>query len=266
MSIKLGLIGCGAIGSYIARKIPDIPNFSLRCICDINREKAEKLANSCKIKPEITKIDKLIKMADLVIEAASVNVVNKILPLVIKEKKGLVVMSVGGLLEKEDLLRKAENEGIKIYVPSGAIAGIDGLKAAALGNIKKVHLKTRKPPYALIDAPYILENNIKIDPKERKTIFKGKAIDAIAAFPGNINVSSTLSLAGIGPYMTIVEIIQDPNIDKNIHEVLIEGDFGRLTIKCENIPLAENPKTSYLASLSAIALLKSIAAGIKIGT
>lgn len=264
--IKVGLIGAGAIGSYIARCIPDIPPFSLSYICDINREKAEKIRDFYKTKPEIVEINELIKRAEFIIEAASVKVVKEVLPLVIKEKKDIMVMSVGGLLQEEELLIEAEKVGIKIYIPSGAIAGIDGLKAARLGNIKNVLLKTRKPPYSLKDAPYVLENKIDINTDEERTIFRGTAADAIKGFPANINVSAVLSLAGIGPQKTFVEIIQDPHIDKNIHEVLIEGDFGSLTIKCENTPLAENPKTSYLACLSAIALLKLIAGGIKIGT
>lgn len=263
--MKLGLIGCGAIGSFIAKQIPGIPGISLLFIFDINREKAEKITYFKK--PKFVGIRELIKKADLVIEAASVAAVKEILPLVVKEKRDLIVMSVGGLLGEERLLKKAEEKRVKIYVPSGAIAGIDGLKAARQGNIESVLLTTRKPPLSLKDAPYILENKIDIlNIKEENTIFKGTALDAIKGFPANINVSATLSLAGIGQEKTFVKIIADPNIDKNIHEVLIKGDFGAITVKCENLPSPDNPKTSYLASLSCIALLKSIGGGLKIGT
>ncbi|MEW6102461.1 MAG: aspartate dehydrogenase [bacterium] len=265
--IKIGLIGCGAIGSYIAKAILDIPSLSLVCLCDIDKERAEKTASIFPKKPEILEIADVIKKASLIIEASSVNVVKEILPLVIKEKKNLMVMSVGGLLGEEELLKRAGEEGIKIYIPSGAIAGIDGLKAALLGNIEHVILKTRKPPKGLLGAPYICENKINLSNiKEKTTIFKGTALDAIAGFPANVNVSATLSLAGIGPYKTEVEIIADPNTTKNIHEILIIGDFGRINIKCENLPSKDNPKTSYLASLSAIATLKSIVASLKVGT
>jgi len=264
--IKLGLIGCGSIGSFLAKEIPNIPGLCLSYIFDIERNKAEKIVSLLPIKPEIMEIEGLVKKSDLVIEAASIKAVKEILPLVIKEKRDLMIMSVGGLLGEEDLLKEIEKRGINLYVPSGAIAGIDGLKAAKMGNIKSVLLKTRKPPIGFIGAPYILEN--KIDPlniREEKTIFKGTAIDAIKGFPANVNISATLSLAGIGPQLTEVEIILDPNIDKNIHEVLIIGDFGRIFIKCENLPSPNNPKTSYLAALSAIAILKSITSSLKIG-
>ncbi len=265
--LKLGLIGCGAIGSCIARAIPNIPGISLSFISEIDREKADKIALLYLPKPEVVEIPKLVKKSNLIVEASSTKVVKEILLLAIKEKRDLMIMSVGGLIGEEDLLLKAEKKGLKIYIPSGAIAGIDGLKAAKLGNIERVLLKTRKPPASLKGAPYILENKIDLSNiLKEQIIFKGTALDAIKGFPANVNVSATLSLAGIGPHKTSVEIIADPNIDKNIHEILISGDFGRFFIKCENLPSFENPKTSRLASLSCIAMLKSIITPLKIGT
>ncbi|MEW6007705.1 MAG: aspartate dehydrogenase [bacterium] len=267
MMIKLGLIGCGAIGSCIAKAILNIPSLCLVCLCDQNKERAKKTASLFPKKPEIVDIPEVVKKADLIIEASSIKVVKEILPLVISEKKDLMVMSVGGLLGEEKLLKRAEDKGIKIYVPSGAIAGIDGLKGALLGNIEKVTLKTRKPPKGLLGAPYIEEKGIDLlNIKDKTRIFKGTAFDAIKGFPANVNVSATLSLAGIGEDKTEVEIIADPKSNKNIHEILIIGDFGRINIRCENLPSKDNPKTSYLASLSAIATLKSIVASLKIGT
>ncbi|MEW6681112.1 MAG: aspartate dehydrogenase domain-containing protein, partial [bacterium] len=216
--INLGLIGCGFIGNSIARAIPNIPGVSIVCLCDVNKGRAEKIASLFFPKPKITEIPELIKTSDLIIEASSVKVVKEVLPLVIKEKKDLMVMSVGGLLKEEELLKQAEDKGIKIYVPSGAIAGIDGLKSAKMGNIERVVLKTRKPPKGFLQSPYVKKKGIDLlNLKKATTIFKGTSLEAIKGFPANINVSATLSLAGIGAQMTGVEIIADPNINKNIH-------------------------------------------------
>ncbi len=263
--IRVGVIGCGAIGSEIVKYIPNIPSLKASFVCDIDSNRAERLANSVSPKPKVVDIQTLILKSDLVVEAASSLCVKEIFPLLIKNKRPALIMSVGGI--DSDMLNLAEKEGIKMCIPSGAIAGLDGLKAGFFGNIKSVLLRTRKPPKGLIGAPYLIKNKIDISHiKEERVVFSGCAKDAIAGFPQNVNVASTLSLAGVGFDRTTVEIVADPNINKNIHEVFIEGDFGKITIRCENLPSPSNPKTSYLAILSCIATLKGIASTAKIGT
>ncbi|MBA7660637.1 L-aspartate dehydrogenase [subsurface metagenome] len=176
-------------------------------------------------------------------------------------------MSVGGLLGNEDLLDLAKKKDCKIYLPSGALAGLDGVKSASVGRIDSITLTTRKPPEGLKGAPYIIRNKIDLDAIIKETvIFEGSANEAVEGFPKNINVSAALSLAGIGAEKTRVRIIADPNLKRNIHEVEVKGEFGRLVSRTENLPSPKNPKTSYLACLSAIATLKGIVSSIKIGT
>jgi len=263
--MKVGIIGCGTIGSEIAKAILHIPNLELISLCDVDRNKAERLSLLLPEKPSIDSLSELISRVDLAIESASQEVAKIALPLAIEKEKDIMIMSVGSLLGKEELLACAEKKGIKVYLPSGAIAGIDGLKAASCANVEKVTLVTRKPPLALKGAPYLKDIDLS-EIKEEKVVFSGTAEEAIKGFPANINVAATLSLAGIGIKRTEVRIVADPKITRNIHEIEIIGGSGRILIRCENLPSPTNPKTSYLASLSAIALLKQIASSVKIGT
>lgn len=263
--MKVGVIGCGTIGSEIAKAISGIPGLELISLCDIEPNKAERLSLLLPEKPSLDSLSDLISKVDLVIESSSQEVVKIALPLSIEKRKDMMIMSVGGLIGREDLLAEAEKKGIKVYLPSGAIAGIDGLKAASCAKVESVTLTTRKPPLALKGAPYLKDIDLS-EIKEEKTVFSATAEEAIKGFPANINVAAILSIAGIGVQKTKVKIVADPKITRNIHEIEIIGDTGRIFIRCENLPSPTNPKTSYLASLSAIALLKQIASVVKIGT
>lgn len=164
-------------------------------------------------------------------------------------------------------MQLAREKNCRIYLPSGALTGLDGVKSAAVGRIDSVTLTTRKPPAGLSGAPYLAREGIDLSSlREEKVIFEGSAEEAVEGFPRNINVAATLSLAGIGVAKTRVRIIADPKISRNIHEIEVEGEFGRLISRTENLPSPSNPKTSLLAIFSAIATLKSLASPVRIGT
>lgn len=269
--LKIGVIGCGAIGTQICRAIDDgIINAELVAVYDRNKEKCERLIALLKSKPEITLPEGLISIADIVVESASQLAVMEYGLSVLESGKDLMVLSTGALLDSKllnELVNKAWERKCKIYVPSGAIAGIDGLKSASMASINKVVLSTTKNPDGLKDAPFVLENNIDIYSfREKVLLFEGSAEDAVRAFPANVNVAASLSLAGIGAEKTGVRVFLDPKAKKNIHELTIEGDFGTLTCCIENVPSSLNPRTSFLAALSAIATLKKITEPLQIGT
>lgn len=267
--IKVGIIGCGTIGTELARSCTTRMREAivLAGICDTDEEKARLLAKALKGNVPVLKIDALIEKTDLIAEAASASVSADILDKAIKAKKDILIMSIGGLLGKEKLLDKAAAAGIRVFLPSGALCGVDGLKSAAVGKISSVTLTTRKPPKGLVGAPYL--KNKGMDPlaiKEETVIFEGSAEEAVAGFPQNVNVCAVLSLAGIGGKNTRVKIITSPAFTKNIHEVEIEGESGRIVTRTENAPSASNPRTSRLAVFSAIATLEGAARSVRIGT
>ena len=269
--LKIGVIGCGVIGTEICRVIDaGLINARLAAIYDRSKEHCERLLGSLKHKPEILPPGELMSGSDLVIECASTAAVREFGPAVLERGKDLMVMSVGAFAQT-DLLKKcintAASRNCRIYIPSGAIAGIDGLKSASIARVKKVVLTTTKNPQGLKGAPYIIKNNIDMDSFHEKTLlFEGNAQEAIEAFPANVNVAVSLSLAGIGTQDTRVRVFADPDASRNIHEIAVEGDFGKFTCLVENVPSPDNPRTSYLAALSAIATLKKITEPLQIGT
>jgi len=269
--LRVGVVGCGAIGSVICHALDtQIEGAQLVALHEHHIEIVESLITTLCCKPEVMKVSQMVKQVDLIVEAASPKAVAPTALLALENGCSVVIMSVGALVDKQLLKRLvtlAKEHDCKIYIPSGAVSGIDGIKSASVAGVKSVTLTTIKPPRALAGAPYVVDNNI--DPygfKEPTVIFEGTASEAVKAFPANVNVALSISLAGIGIERTRVNIIVDPNSDKNRHEIEVIGDFGKFTSSVENIPSHDNPRTSYLAALSAIATLKKIANPLQIGT
>ncbi len=267
--LKIGIIGCGTIGAEICRAVDaGQVEAELVGVYDIDRSKSQGLIKSLRRAVPVLSQAELIRATDLVVEAVSKAVAPGIIREVLGASKDVMVMSVGGLLEcLEEAVALAKLSRRRIYVPTGAIAGLDAVKAAMAANLSRVTLTTLKPPRALEGAPYIVEHHLNLAAlREPTVIFSGPAEKAIAGFPANVNVAATLSLAGLGPERTEVRILADPGSEKNIHEIEAEGDFGKLFVRIENVPSPGNPKTSYLTALSAIALLRRITSPLVVGS
>ena len=266
--IRIGLIGCGTIGSEIARACRGklSGKMELAAICDSDITKTAALAKTLE-KVKVLGMDRLIASVDLVVEAASAKISGEVVKKCVKSKRDVFIMSVGGLLGKNALLKEAEKKRVKVYLPSGAICGIDGLKSASAGKIYSVTLTTRKPPRGLKGAPYFKDRNIDLDNVAGEmTVFEGSAEEAIKGFPQNVNVAAVLSLSGIGAKKTRVRIVTSNDYTKNVHEIEVEGEFGKFMTRTENVPSRTNPKTSALAFFSAIATLEEIASSVRVGT
>ena len=254
--MNLGIIGCGAIGSDVAIAADDFKEIENIFLFDLDESAEEKLQKKVK-KAVISSFDEMLNRADVVFEAASQKAVEEYAVRVLDHGKDLIIMSIGSLFDddfREKLASVAKKNGCKIYLPSGAVCGIDGILSASIDVIDKVTLVTTKPPKSL-DKKF----------KKRTVVFKGNARDAVKTFPKNINVAANLSIAGIGFDDTLVEIVADPVATRNSHKILAHGKFGRLRAEVENMPNPNNPGSSYLASLSAIATLKRIINPIQIG-
>jgi aspartate dehydrogenase len=253
--MKLGIIGCGAIGTDVATAADSMKDIEKIYLFDINTTAAEKLCRTLK-KATIQPVEKFLSDVDIVFEAASQQAVVQFAEPVLKAGKDLIIMSIGSLFD--DALRKrlkdtARKQHRKIYLPSGAVCGIDGVLAASIEKLDSVTLVTTKPPASLGTTV-----------EERTVIFKGTAREAVKQFPRNINVAACLSLAGVGFDETKVEIVADPVETRISHKILAHGRFGRLRAEVENMPNPNNPQSSYMASLSAIATLRRILEPIQI--
>ena len=264
---KIGVVGCGTIGSQICLAIDQGKIAAeLVAVADMDGIKAQQIVGQLRNPCEILLIPELVRRADLIVEAANQSVVSSLVEMVLDQGKEILIMSVGGLLPLDWVWDRLQDSGSRLYVPSGAIAGLDAVRAANMARIESVTLTTRKPPRGLKGAPYCVEKNINLDALDRETvIFEGSAQEAVRAFPKNINVAATLSLAGVGPERTRVRIVADPALKSNIHEIEIVGESGKIVTRTENVPSTFNPKTSYLAVLSAIAALQGITSPFKVG-
>jgi len=265
---KIGIVGCGAIGNQVAffvdKKLKNVTY--IHSLADSNRASAVRLQKKLKSHPKITTIDSLIKGVDLVVESASQAAAKYILKKAIAKEKDTVILSVGALLDCSPLIDKAKKKGIKIYVPSGAICGVDGLGALSLSRIKSVSLITSKSPRGLIGADYFKKRKINLSKiKKQKVVFKGKVKAAIKFFPKNINVAATLLLASNFKNITVC-IKADPALKRNVHRIELKAMDAKLSIAIENVPSKDNPKTSALAILSTQHLLRKIFNPFKIGS
>jgi aspartate dehydrogenase len=177
-----------------------------------------------------------------------------------------MVLSCGALLPRPELVELAKAHGGRILVPTGALLGLDAVIAAAEGTIRSVQMTTRKPPNGLMGAPHLVKNNISVEGlNAAKLVFSGTAREAAAGFPANVNVAAALSLAGIGPDRTLIDIWADPAVERNCHSIEVDSDSARFTLKIENVP-SENPKTGKNVALSVIAALRKLHSPLAVGT
>jgi len=239
---KVGIIGCGAIASVIAEACD---NGTIRCdeliLFDYNAEKAQGLQKSLSLASRVVKsVEEMIQRRPaIIVEAASQEAVKEYAERILNENIELMVMSTGALLESE------VGNG-HIHIPSGAIGGLDAISSAALAGINEVTLTTRKNPRAL-----------GVDSQRKKTVYQGTAEEAVKLFPREMNVAATLALT-VRPANVKVEVIADPDVRRNTHEISINWKQGKMSLRFENQPHPKNPGTSALAAWSAIRLLKDL--------
>ncbi len=268
--LKIGIVGCGAIGGGIARYISKElkKDCQLTGLYDIQYERVEKLRRELSAGP-IGKdsLKALLKSCDLMIEAVNASSTREIVRGALLQKRNVIAMSVGKLLDAQDLFSLARKRGCHLLIPSGAIAGIDAIKSASLARIHKISLTTRKPLNGFANNPYLVRKGIDLAALKKETVlFKGNVDSAVKFFPQNINVAATLALASQAKDKITVCIMTSPEYKSNSHEIEIIGDFGRIVTRTDNVVSPENPKTSYLAVLSGKQTLKQFCQGTGIGT
>jgi len=266
--LKIGLLGVGAIGRTIATAIDQKQlDAQLVALADQDRAAAEELSSQLSSRPPLVSIEEMIDRCELAVEAASQAALAEFVPKALARGRDVLIMSVGGLLGREEWFREAEKKGCRIYVPSGAIAGLDGIKSASIGRIESAELTSRKPVSALRGSKYVVDRGIQLDNLKADTvIFEGLAEEAARAFPATSNVAASLRLA-VDPSAPVrVRIVAVPGGNENVHEIRVQGEFGKLTVKVENVPSKSNPRTSQLAAFSAIATLKNLTRSLRVGT
>ena len=266
LTVAIG--GLGAIGSHLARALDaGVEGLSLVAVAARDRTKAERAVADFRAPPAVVALPELAERADVVVEAAPAAVFEHIAEAAIARGRVFVPASVGALLPRMHLVERARETGARIVVPTGALLGLDAVRAAAEGEVESVSIETRKPPRGLAGAPYLEENGIDVsNVAEATRVFAGNAFDAARGFPANVNVAAALALAGIGPERTRVEIWADPAVTRNTHTIRVEAAAARLTMTIENVPSEENPRTGKITPLSILACLRGLTSTLKVGT
>lgn len=267
--LKVAIAGLGAIGLQVARKIDagDIEGLALTAVAARDEAKASCNLAGFRSAPRILPLKRLGEESDVVVECVPAAQFLTVAEPAIRLGRIFMPLSVGALLGHMHLVDLARETGARIVVPSGAILGLDAVRAVAEGNVTSVRLVTRKPPAGLAGAPLLVEKGISLDGlTEPLKVYAGSAREAAKGFPANLNVSVALSLAGVGPDRTEVEIWADPTVTHNTHTITVTSDSSNLTMTIENIPSAENPRTGVITPLSVIAALRRLTSPLVVGT
>lgn len=266
-TLKVGLAGLGAVGLEVARRIEaGIPGLVLTAVAVRDVAKAKRNLPEAGKSVALVPVEALAQSCDIVVECLPPEMFRKVATSAIEAGKIFMPLSVGQLLENWDLVERAKATGARILVPTGALLGLDAVRAAAEGTIRSVTMVSRKPPNGLDGAPYLVERGISLQGlKEPRKIFDGSAREGARGFPANVNVAAALSLAGIGPDKTRLEIWADPGIDRNIHRIEVDADTARFSMAIEGVP-SDNPRTGRIVPLSVIAALRGLVSEFKVGT
>src|ERR1700720_4031497 len=247
---RIAIAGLGAIGRALARRLTEgVPGVTLACAAARDRAKAQAWLDEQRITCPLVELDEFPRHADLAVECAPADAFEDICRPMLQAGKRVMVLSAGALLPRPHLIELAKANGGQIVVPTGALLGLDAVPAAAEGTIHSVRMITRKPPNGLAGAPYLVKHKISVEGlNTANCVFTGTAREAAAGFPANVNVVAALSLAGIGPDRTMMEIWADPSVERNCHTIEVDSDSSHFTLAIENVP-SENPRTGRITAL-----------------
>jgi aspartate dehydrogenase len=264
---SIGIVGCGAISKALLKAADSgALGVPVAGVTARSETAARDFLATLRAPPPFLTTEALIAASDLVVEAAGGAVVKELAGDTFRAGKDLMVISVGALLDYPEIIEKSRETGCRLLVPSGAIAGLDGIKSACAGQVSEVTITTRKPPEGLEGAPYLVERGISLRGlSQEQEVFSGTAREACRGFPANVNVSAAVSLAGLGADKTRIRILAVPGLKRNCHDIEVKGEFGLLSVHIENIP-SENPRTGRLTALSIIRSIQEAYDPVRIGT
>lgn len=265
---KVGIAGFGTIGRVVARHIEDsaLP-LTLAAVSAGDRTRAATAMERLKRAVPIVDTAELIAMSDVIVDSAPTAAFRDIATATLTAGKTLVTVSGAALMQWPEATEIARANGGRIILATGALLGLDAVRAAAIGNIHSVTMVTRKPVKSLVKAEHVVRNKIDLTAiTEPLKIFEGNAREGAIAFPANVNVAAALGLAGVGPERTRLEIWADPALERNTHRIVVDSDSARFELVIENIPTDENPGTGRITAQSIVAALNDLVSPIRIGT
>ena len=266
--MRVAIAGLGAIGLKVAETLlaGRVPGYRLAAVSEQGEAAGQKLA-ALGGDVALHSLAELAQHADIVIECLPAAIFGLVADPAVAAGRIFVPLTAAALLERTDLIERAKETGARILLPSGALLGFDAVRAAAEGEIRSVRMVTRKPPLSLAGAPHIEANGIVLtEIEEPLCVFSGSARLGAKGFPANVNVAAALSLAGIGPDRTTLEIWADPTVTRNTHQIDVDADSARFSLRIESTPSVENPRTGRFTPLSVVALLRGLNATFRVGS
>ncbi|WNC69526.1 aspartate dehydrogenase [Thalassotalea nanhaiensis] len=267
-NLKVGIAGFGTIGQVVGQALDNgIDGLELTAITSGNLDKAKQNLSDYKQPVAVVAADELANIVDVIVECAPTSAFMNVAKPILKQGKILVTVSGAAILQNPSIVDVAKNNSGQIILATGALLGLDAVRAAAESTIHSVTMVTRKPPTSLIKAKYIVENNIDISNlTEPLQVFKGSAREGAEKFPSNVNVAAALGLAGVGADKTQLEIWADPTKTRNTHYINVDADSASFALTIENVPTIENPGTGRITALSVITALRSITSPLRVGS
>lgn len=267
-TLRVGIFGLGTIGREVAGRLDDgIEGLRLTAVTARDVQRAHEAMVDFRRAVPVVSSAALCERADIIVECAPAAAFRDIAEQAFRRARIFVPLSVGVLLRAPELIAEAREHGARIIVPTGALLGLDAVRAAAEGEIRSVKVVTRKPPAGLAGAPYLEEHGVDVTQLSAPLkVFEGTAREGVAGFPANVNVVAALSLAGIGAERTRLEIWADPGLSRNTHRIEVDADSARFSLFIENVPTDANPATGRITALSVIACLRGLVAPLKVGS
>ncbi len=266
--LRVGIVGLGSIGLVVAQALDrGMPGLVLAAVSASDQASARDKVSILRCAPRVCTAPDLAGLVDVVVEAVPTAAVAVVIGPAIEAGRTVIACSSAALLTHPALIGRARETGARILVPSGAILGLDALRAAAEGRIEGVTLETRKPPAGLAGAPHLIATGVDLAGlAEPKLVFEGDALAAALGFPANVNVAASLALAGVGAERTQVRIWADPTIARNVHTITVVAESACFTMSIEGLPSRSNPKTSEMTAQSVIACLRRLTATLVVGS
>jgi aspartate dehydrogenase len=266
--LKVGIAGLGTIGGKVADVLDrGIKGLALAAIHTRSEEPARERMKSYRQAVPLVDAVELAQCCDIIVDCLPKQAFRGVVEPALIAGRTVVTVSGAALLANDDLVELADKHGGRIILATGALLGLDAIRAAAEGTIHSVNMVTRKPPKSLRGAPHLEANGIDIENlSEPLQVFKGNALDGAAGFPANVNVAAAVGLAGIGARNTQLEIWADPSVTRNTHTIKVDADSARFEMTIENVPSESNPGTGKITALSVIATLRGLVQSLKVGT
>jgi len=268
VTIRVGVAGLGVIGSAVARRlVGGLEGLSLEAVVSGGREKAERTLREMGACAPVVSPEELAARCEVIVECAPTEAFMSIARPALEAARVIVTVSAAALIEHMEVVDLARASGGRIVMATGALLGLDAVRAAALGEVFSVTMVTRKPPRSLRGAPHLAVIGVDVDALDAPTLlFDGSARDGARGFPANVNVAAALALAGVGPDRTRLQIWADPTLERNTHTIKVDADSARFEMTIENVPSLEKPGTGRITALSMIAALQGLSSPLKVGS